>query len=168
MLSLIILLSWTFIFLKHPLALGGILFMQTVLTALASGNFYLNFWYSYLLFLIMISGMLILFMYMTSIASNEKFAIPNYWKIMGSMSMLLLTSTLSIFLLNDIFNIKFNTSINFFLQFSNTFKPWTLSKFFADPFYQIIILLMIYLFITLIMSVKITGKIYGPLRQKSS
>nr|YP_009441952.1 NADH dehydrogenase subunit 6 [Pityogenes bidentatus]AOY40173.1 NADH dehydrogenase subunit 6 [Pityogenes bidentatus] len=159
-------LSMMFIFLNHPLALGGNLFLQTVLIALISGNLIMNFWYSYLLFLIMVGGMLILFIYMTSIASNEKFLIPKYYK---SIMLILLMFLFCIFLftINDKM-IEKQLSIKWMYMYENlNYKPWTLSKFFNSPFSQIIIFLMIYLFLTLVMTVKVTTNTpAGALRQK--
>nr|YP_010269870.1 NADH dehydrogenase subunit 6 [Orthotomicus erosus]UJX85645.1 NADH dehydrogenase subunit 6 [Orthotomicus erosus] len=165
--SLITILSCIFIFLNHPLALGGILFIQTVFITISSGMLYSNFWYSYLLFLIMISGMLILFMYMTSIASNEKFSIPSYWKILLLTFYFTIFSLFALFLEDTFFEKIKTTPWNFFFSELDSLKPWMLSKFFNTPFNQIIIFLMIYLFLTLIMTVKLTGKSLGPLRQKS-
>nr|YP_010352242.1 NADH dehydrogenase subunit 6 [Reticulitermes dabieshanensis]UOL50336.1 NADH dehydrogenase subunit 6 [Reticulitermes dabieshanensis] len=58
---------------KHPLAMGMMLLLQTMMTCMISGTMYKSFWFSYILFMIMIGGMLVLFMYMTSLASNEMF-----------------------------------------------------------------------------------------------
>nr|UJG10825.1 NADH dehydrogenase subunit 6 [Ips typographus]UUG47430.1 NADH dehydrogenase subunit 6 [Ips typographus]UUG47547.1 NADH dehydrogenase subunit 6 [Ips typographus] len=165
MISLIFVLSYLFIFLKHPLSLGGILFTQTSLAALASSYLFMNSWYSYILFLIMIGGMLILFIYMTSIASNEKFLMPSKWKIFSNCFFI------SVFLIsysffNDTFMEKLISTKWIFFWLDESFKPWTLSKFFNEPFYQMIIFLMIYLFLTLIATVKISGKPKGSLRQK--
>nr|QJA16391.1 NADH dehydrogenase subunit 6 [Ips acuminatus] len=166
MISLISLLSCLFIFLKHPLTLGSILFLQTSLAALVSTYIFLNSWYSYILFLIMIGGMLILFIYMTSIASNEKFLIPSKWKTLSIVflffSFMMLFLLIKDPLMESMINIKWN-----FFWLEKNFKPWTISKFFNGPFNQIIIFLMTYLFLTLIATVKISGKPKGALRQKN-
>nr|UUG47417.1 NADH dehydrogenase subunit 6 [Ips subelongatus]UUG47638.1 NADH dehydrogenase subunit 6 [Ips subelongatus] len=164
--SLIFMLSCAFMFLKHPLALGSILFIQTSLAALSSNYLFMNSWYSYILFLIMIGGMLILFIYMTSIASNEKFLMPSKWKIIMNYFLIMLFFFSYLLILNDSLMEKLiSVKWNFFWMEEN-FKPWTLSKFFNEPFYQMIIFLMIYLFLTLIAAVKISGKPMGALRQK--
>nr|UUG47482.1 NADH dehydrogenase subunit 6 [Ips hauseri]UUG47495.1 NADH dehydrogenase subunit 6 [Ips hauseri]UUG47508.1 NADH dehydrogenase subunit 6 [Ips hauseri] len=165
MISLIFVLSCLFIFLKHPLTLGGILFIQTSLAALASNYLFLNSWYSYILFLIMVGGMLILFIYMTSIASNEKFLMPSKWTIILILTFFLLILSFNL-LLHDTFMEKLISTKWIFFWLEESFKPWTLSKFFNGPFSQIIIFLMIYLFLTLIAAVKISGKPKGALRQK--
>nr|AXS65578.1 NADH dehydrogenase subunit 6 [Cleroidea sp. 4 KM-2017] len=156
-----LLVSFSIIFMKHPLSMGATLLLQTVLTALIIGTLNLTFWFSYILALIMIGGMLILFIYMTSIASNEKF----------KFSMLLMTIYMSIMslsmitLLSDqyLWNLKMmNFEMNSFqsiMQFN-----LTLNKFTNFPNNLMMYLTIIYLFVTLIAVVKITKKNQGPLR----
>nr|AOY39835.1 NADH dehydrogenase subunit 6 [Pityogenes trepanatus] len=159
-------LSTMFIFMNHPLALGSNLFLQTTLIALISGKLISNFWYSYLLFLIMVGGMLILFIYMTSIASNEKFFVPKFYKLSIFIMFLFMIIILMFTFKDTMIEKGLSTKWNFMFESFNYYKPWTLSKFFNDPFYQIIIFLMIYLFLTLLMTVKVTDTSGGSLRQK--
>nr|QNV11699.1 NADH dehydrogenase subunit 6 [Rhamphomyia barbata] len=74
-LSLMIMIS-SFIFMQmnHPLAMGLMLLMQTFLICLITGLMTKSFWFSYILFLIFLGGMLVLFIYVTSLASNEMFS----------------------------------------------------------------------------------------------
>nr|ALO70773.1 NADH deshydrogenase subunit 6 [Nudobius lentus] len=156
------LISFIFILMNHPLSLGLILLMQTILISLILSFFMFNFWFSYILFLIMVGGMLILFIYMTSVASNEKFLYNN--KILFFSIMMLLFLTMII------------TKNNFFLNFEKkNFESFNemnnlnfiLSKFLNFPLNSILFLLIIYLFITLIAVVKIIDTKNGPLRQKN-
>nr|YP_009049154.1 NADH dehydrogenase subunit 6 [Tribolium audax]AIE43747.2 NADH dehydrogenase subunit 6 [Tribolium audax] len=151
-------LSITFIFLNHPLSLGLILLMQTTLISLMSGNFASSFWFSYILFLILIGGMLILFMYMTSIASNEKFY-PNIWMIIPMMMILPLY-----FIVNPLTNnLIMNNEI---LPYNkNTMIQSLLIKYSNFPMMTILISMILYLLITLIATVKITEFKQGPIRQ---
>nr|YP_010010568.1 NADH dehydrogenase subunit 6 [Psylliodes chlorophana]QOH99587.1 NADH dehydrogenase subunit 6 [Psylliodes chlorophana]QOK35988.1 NADH dehydrogenase subunit 6 [Psylliodes punctifrons] len=163
-LSLLFMNTVMFIFLYHPLSLGLILLLQTILTALISGFMNSNFWYSYMLFLIMIGGMLILFIYMTSIASNEKFKLNKkmfLFNFMGLMIMMMLLLFMDMFYLNYFMNIEEMTMMN--LTFNNNLS---LKKYFNYPNYTLMIMMIIYLFITLIAVTKITNNSYGPLRQK--
>nr|ARH54101.1 NADH dehydrogenase subunit 6 [Arachnobas tricolor] len=164
-----LLLNWTFsmifLFLNHPLSLGCILLTQAILIALASGYMFFNFWFSYILFLIMIGGMLVMFIYMTSIASNEKFKLPKFM----TLFCLLMFLTLSfMMILKDNFytymlNIQFLSSHPMNINFSMNLS---LNKYFNYPGMFILISLMIYLLLTLIAIVKIIGKSSGTLRQK--
>nr|YP_010137197.1 NADH dehydrogenase subunit 6 [Apriona germarii]QWM97269.1 NADH dehydrogenase subunit 6 [Apriona germarii] len=166
MLSIIMMMTifaLIFIFLTHPLSFGLILLLETILISMLSGLMNFNYWYSYILFLIMIGGMLILFIYMTSVASNEKFKFSNkifmlsiFILLFFSLFILLDEYFLNTFLLTDLFNQ--NQNFNF---------KMSLNKFFIWPMNMIFFLMINYLLVTLIMVVKITNIQYGPLRQKT-
>nr|AOY39159.1 NADH dehydrogenase subunit 6 [Meropathus sp. BMNH 675618] len=149
-----------FLFMMHPLSMGMMLFLQTIIIALITGFLNSNFWYSYILFLIMIGGMLILFIYMTSIASNEKFKFSN--KLMLFMIMLLIISFI-IYMNMDTFLVSLN---NYSMMINKNSNFLSMSKFFNTPSNIIMFIMIIYLFITLIAVVKITNFKMGPLRQK--
>nr|AXS66028.1 NADH dehydrogenase subunit 6 [Cobelura sp. KM-2017] len=153
-----------FLFLSHPLSLGSILLIQTIFIAMISGSMNLNYWFSYILFLIMIGGMLILFIYMTSIASNEKF------KFSMKITFTIIFMSLMIFFLlmiyeTIVFNMKFMTYEMFNWNLMTEYKN-SMNKLFKLPLLSTFYMMIIYLFITLIMTVKITNLNYGPLRQK--
>nr|WCZ71284.1 NADH dehydrogenase subunit 6 [Hylobitelus xiaoi] len=156
--------SMIFLFLNHPLSLGCVLLIQTILVSLYSGLLYLNFWFSYILFLVMISGMLVMFIYMTSIASNEKFALPKKMTIYCLLSLIIM---IMLFCFSD--NYYSNLITVNFINLNQSIMPLdnsSLSKFFNYPNMQMMIILMIYLLITLIAVVKIVGQNFGTLRQK--
>nr|AML25892.1 NADH dehydrogenase subunit 6 [Staphylinidae sp. BMNH 1274206] len=150
-------LSAIFTVMNHPMTLGIILLMQTILVSLITGHYSMNFWFSYILILIMVGGMLVLFIYMTSIASNEPF---NFSMKISFLLMLifLIIITMNLFLDNFIlyqfFNMKEMSNNNF------------LTKYFNYPHMILILVMINYLFITLIASVKIIKIEFGPLRQK--
>nr|ATN23514.1 NADH dehydrogenase subunit 6 [Monolepta sp. EMHAU-15070824] len=161
-LLLMFLLSILFVYMNHPLSCGLILLLQTIMTAMISGLMNLNYWYSYILFLIMIGGMLILFIYMTSIASNEKFQ----FKL--NINLFLLSLLL---LMLMIFSDKFYPNLNnqiLDMKSQNLFiiNNMSMMKYFNEPNYYMMLFIIIYLFITLIVVVKITNISYGSLRQK--
>nr|ARH55240.1 NADH dehydrogenase subunit 6 [Trigonopterus sp. 1 AH-2016] len=164
---MLIIASWTFsimfMTINHPLSMGGILLVQTIFIALMSGMFFFNFWFSYILFLVMIGGMLVMFIYMTSIASNEKFSLPKKSLYFYSMSLVL---TLTLFVSMDKYpslQLYKNSSI---LMMEHLQKNFFMDKFFNYPSMYILIALMIYLLITMIAIVKITSQPKGTLRQK--
>lgn len=125
-----------------------------------------RFWFSYILFLIFIGGILILFIYISSLASNEKviFSYSFFIKILIFINFLILIIIIDKFYIINFFNnteiIKFNSLI---LIKENYFS---LSKIYDSPNNLIIILLISYLLLTLIVIVKITFKFNGPLRPK--
>nr|YP_010693188.1 NADH dehydrogenase subunit 6 [Zeugodacus rubellus]QVL29327.1 NADH dehydrogenase subunit 6 [Ceratitis ditissima]WCB98434.1 NADH dehydrogenase subunit 6 [Zeugodacus rubellus] len=158
--------SFIFIQMNHPLAMGLILLIQTIQICLLTGLMVKSFWFSYILFLIFLGGMLVLFIYVTSLASNEMF----------SLSMKLTFISFFIFLLSFIFILFMDkTSTSFFIQnnemqslfYFNMFteeNSMSLQKLYNYPTNLLTILLMNYLLITLIAVVKITKLFYGPLR----
>nr|ANJ70607.1 NADH dehydrogenase subunit 6 [Ocypus olens] len=161
MVTFILMLSILFIFLNHPLSMGITLLIQTILVSLVSGLLNINFWFSYILFLIMIGGMLVLFIYMTSIASNEKFKF-SMWLFLFVIFMMMM-SIISFLFIDSMFLNMINYSEKFDLD--NNYNM-NLNKFLNYPSHIILFMMIIYLFITLIAVVKITDIKFGPLRQK--
>nr|ALO76714.1 NADH deshydrogenase subunit 6 [Popillia sp. POP01] len=155
--------SMTFMFLSHPLSMGLMLLSQTIIMALTMGFFNINFWYSYILFLIMIGGMLVLFIYMTSVASNEKFMFSI--KIFFMM-LFLLFSTLFIIMMLDLYFPNINSFYTEILL-NNKEYNMSFSKYLSYPNIIILYMMIIYLLITLIAVVKITQIESGPLRQSN-
>lgn len=109
-----------------------------------------------------------LFIYVSSIASNEIFKISFNIKII----FFLLTFNILFFRIYyknlswinlNINNSDINNFFNIFLFFNNENKI-NLSKLYNNQTFLLIILIIIYLFITLIAVVKITNIFYGPLR----
>nr|YP_010988611.1 NADH dehydrogenase subunit 6 [Sclerotia aquatilis]WOR80794.1 NADH dehydrogenase subunit 6 [Sclerotia aquatilis] len=157
-------LSIIFMFISHPLSMGFILLIQTLIIAMWTGYMSINFWYSYILFIIMVGGMLILFIYMTSIASNEKFKFN--FKIM--ITMLLTTIMMSMFMLiNNDQMIELISSLNIDINQmkSNLLFKMSLNKFLMMPLIFMSLTIISYLFIALIAVSKITNTKMGPLRK---
>nr|YP_010411414.1 NADH dehydrogenase subunit 6 [Agrilus sichuanus]URN73060.1 NADH dehydrogenase subunit 6 [Agrilus sichuanus] len=159
-----ILISISFLFTKHPLSMGFNLLVQTIMISLITGMLNYNFWYSFILFLIMVGGMLILFIYMTSVASNEKFSfsIPMMMILSSSFLIIIMSSYL---LEPTITSTEVMTSMT--QQFNSQIKwNYSLSKFLSYPQNLKLIMLMSYLFLALVAIVKITSIKHGPLRIK--
>nr|YP_010989337.1 NADH dehydrogenase subunit 6 [Epicauta sibirica]WOV67159.1 NADH dehydrogenase subunit 6 [Epicauta sibirica] len=153
--------SILFMFLSHPLSLGLTLIIQTSIISLMTGKMCFNFWFSYILFLIMIGGMLILFIYMTSIASNEKFSFnPKLTILIMIMITLLTIWTFSYSNLDTMIN---NDMINYNKNLLNI----SMIKYTYIPMNIVLTFMIIYLFITLIAVVKIINTKLGPLRPKN-
>lgn len=160
--SLIIFLSLIPLFINHPLSIGLNLLIQTILIAIVTGLISLNFWISYLLFLVIVGGMLILFIYITRIASNEKFY---FSKNLLILTIIFILTLIFLIIKSDsrIFWIKNSDSINI-LNFS--LYEYSPNKYFINNSKFILRILIVYLFITLIAIVNISRNNFGPLRQK--
>nr|WEB57930.2 NADH dehydrogenase subunit 6 [Luciola kagiana] len=162
MLIYMMMTTLTFMFISHPLSMGMILLMQTLLIAMWTGFLSMNFWYSYILFIVMVGGMLILFIYMTSVASNEKFS---YSKIL-STTMIIFTIMSMLMLMKDQFYSSLNSNNMEMTNLkSKLLFKLSLNKFYMFPMMLISLSVIIYLLITLIAVVKITNLKSGPLRK---
>nr|APX39215.1 NADH dehydrogenase subunit 6 [Podagrica fuscipes] len=160
LLFLLLIFSLIMIFMKHPLIYGMNLLIQTTLISIITGMMTFNYWYSYILFLIMIGGMLILFIYMTSIASNEKFKFNNI------LFLVLLIMFIGSMILMFIDNFYFSNNFLLLTSFENKINlAFSFNKYLNFPNNLILFMIIMYLFITLIAIVKITFIHYGPLRQ---
>nr|YP_010238438.1 NADH dehydrogenase subunit 6 [Arcynopteryx dichroa]QTE20448.1 NADH dehydrogenase subunit 6 [Arcynopteryx dichroa] len=164
-----ILLSLIFTQMNHPLAMGLMLLVQTLCICLMTGFMTQSFWFSYILFLVFLGGLLVLFIYVTSLASNEMFSLSSSTLILTilpffiGLSLILLIDPLPLItncLNNDMMEIS---NINLFYEESSL----SLIKLFNQPTGFITLMLVLYLFLTLIAVVKITSVFFGPLRQKN-
>nr|WJW73928.1 NADH dehydrogenase subunit 6 [Copestylum sp. ECU3] len=161
-------LIFSFIFsqMNHPLSMGLMLLIQTILICLITGLMTKSFWFSYILFLIFVGGMLILFIYVTSMASNEMFSLSMKTIIL----MTILMTILFIYMLfMDKMTMMFNSMNNEMMSLTNNMSfikenILNLNKLYNYPTNMITIMLINYLLITLIATVKITKLFYGPLR----
>nr|QJS52210.1 NADH dehydrogenase subunit 6 [Gondwanalimnadia sp. MT-2020] len=77
-LSLFLTLIVVFIFLNHPLALALNLFFQTLCITVLSTSLLTDPWFSYILFLVFLGGLLVIFAYVSTFAANEKFALSSF------------------------------------------------------------------------------------------
>nr|YP_010946970.1 NADH dehydrogenase subunit 6 [Sigmella normalis]WGO57727.1 NADH dehydrogenase subunit 6 [Sigmella normalis] len=150
--------SLLFTQIKHPLSMGLTLLIQTILISLMSGMITQSFWFSYILLIVFLGGMLILFIYVTSLASNEMF----FMSTKMLLTMMITTITLMILLKNIEPFMQNTESMNFFPMNNNN---ETLTKLYNQPTKTITVILASYLFLTLITVVKITNLHKGPLRQ---
>nr|YP_010713128.1 NADH dehydrogenase subunit 6 [Rhodesiella elegantula]WDA93994.1 NADH dehydrogenase subunit 6 [Rhodesiella elegantula] len=159
--------SLIFMQMSHPLAMGLTLLIQTVIISIMTGLITKSFWFSYILFLIFLGGMLVLFIYVTSLASNEMFSFSLKLTIYSTM-FLFISLILKFFILDNMMmnmNIFNNEMIDLFNELSFFMEnSLSLNKLYNFPTNFITILLMNYLLITLIAIVKITKLFYGPLR----
>nr|AVN67464.1 NADH dehydrogenase subunit 6 [Gyna capucina] len=144
---------------NHPLAMGMLLLIQTSFIAMITGMIYQSFWFSYILFLIFIGGMLVLFIYVTSLASNELFLFST--KLI--MFTLIILPTLIWLFYSTNFTLQNSESNSFHMM--NSISTLPLIKLYNFPTSIITITLALYLFLTLIAVVKITNIFKGPLRQ---
>nr|QHZ87487.1 NADH dehydrogenase subunit 6 [Coeliccia cyanomelas] len=149
--------SLSFIFMKHPMSMGIMLMMQTIFVCMKTNNMAQSPWFSYILFLVFLGGMLVLFIYMTSVASNELF-VKNKFSL---MIIIIMSMTMMILMLMDPI-LMFNNSYdaNMFIQNKNELN----NNLFNFPTNIMTLIMVMYLFLTLVVVVNITDTHQGPLR----
>nr|AVT43718.1 NADH dehydrogenase subunit 6 [Agathymus micheneri] len=166
-----IFISFFMLFLKHPLSMGLMILTQTLLICLISGMIIHTYWFSYILFLVFLGGLLVLFIYVSSIACNEYFN----FKFNNKIFIKFLIMILLLYCIIKIINMKYMKFMNFFnsYELNNFFNLFiffnnenniNLNKLYNKQNYLLMFMLIIYLFITLVAVVKITNIFYGPLR----
>nr|YP_010729932.1 NADH dehydrogenase subunit 6 [Parnassius hardwickii]WEF74842.1 NADH dehydrogenase subunit 6 [Parnassius hardwickii] len=165
---LIMMFSIMMLFFNHPLSMGLMILFQTLLTCLLSGMLINTYWFSYILFLVFLGGLLVLFIYVSSIASNEMFFNNFYMKLILTFTFLMSISLSYMYMynmnwLNFMNNYEMNNFKNLFIFFNNENKI-NLSKLYNNYTHLMMMMLIIYLFITLVAVVNITNIFFGPLR----
>nr|ARH54400.1 NADH dehydrogenase subunit 6 [Harmonia quadripunctata] len=161
--NLLMLTTMMSMFMKHPLSLGFLILIHTITMCLIMGLMSINFWFSYILMLIMIGGLLVLFIYMTSTAANEKFKFNKYIILMTFLT-IMFTLTYMIMHNNYLLNMNLNNEMLNKMDLNQNFY-FNLIKFLIYPNSNIFVILMFYLLTAMIAIVKITKVKFGPLRQ---
>nr|YP_010326944.1 NADH dehydrogenase subunit 6 [Actinotia intermediata]UNP54193.1 NADH dehydrogenase subunit 6 [Actinotia intermediata] len=165
---MIMMISFFMLYLNNPLSMGLMILIQTLLTCLLSGMMIETYWFSYILFLTFLGGLLVLFIYVSSIASNNMFK-PFNNMLNLFFFLLLMMIMIQVMYMNNIswMNLSLNSDMNKFFElilFFNNENKINLSKLYNNHTLLIMMMLIIYLFITLIAVVKITNIFYGPIR----
>ncbi|YP_009515514.1 NADH dehydrogenase subunit 6 (mitochondrion) [Hyalella azteca] len=149
-------LVFLFLQLTAPLSLGAVVVLFSFLASLSIYLICPTAWFSLLLVLLFLSGMMVIFVYVASLAHNELYAYPfNY-----GLFVLILMSAASIF----------NDKVEW--VFLNELSPTDLSphfivyKAYSFGVYLFTSLLIVYLFISLVVVVKLATSSELPLRAK--
>nr|YP_009454516.1 NADH dehydrogenase subunit 6 [Gonopsis affinis]AUF71511.1 NADH dehydrogenase subunit 6 [Gonopsis affinis] len=155
MLTLVIIWSITLMTLNHPLSMGLVLLMQTFMVAMIMGYIMESFFFSYIIIMIMMSGALVLFIYMSSVASNEKFNTP--------MKNIIMMTSLFILIYFVLKTTKCETIIiNNLMSIENM----SLMKIFNSMTSMITMMIIMYLLMTMIVVSNNAKVSEGPLRMK--
>nr|YP_010952797.1 NADH dehydrogenase subunit 6 [Tetraloides heterodactylus]WMQ53217.1 NADH dehydrogenase subunit 6 [Tetraloides heterodactylus] len=162
MIPSIFMISFLFTRLTHPLSLGLSLLIQTILISMTAGLYTSSFWFSYILFMIFLGGMLVLFIYVASLASNEffNFSLMTFF----SFFFLLLSLIFFAYFLDPMLT---SSKSSIFLSPINTnlmSTPSIISWIYSQPLMNFTLFIILYLLLTLLVVVKITNLFTGPLR----
>nr|YP_010254535.1 NADH dehydrogenase subunit 6 [Lysmata debelius]QUA00610.1 NADH dehydrogenase subunit 6 [Lysmata debelius] len=157
-------LSISFTKMSSPLAMGLVLLSQTVLICAITGISSKSMWFSYILFLIFLGAMLVLFIYVASLASNEQFFFSP--KMLTSFPLLIFLALLLSLILDPMSSsqpVNIEQSSTLLTETLNS-TYLTVSMIYSSTSMNLTIFVVLYLLLTLIVVVKITGFFYGPLR----
>nr|UGS80552.1 NADH dehydrogenase subunit 6 [Waoraniella jarlinsoni] len=162
--TLSLFMTLLFFFATNPLTMGLILILQTILISLIMGFMQKSFWFLYILILIFIGGMLIMFIYMTSVFPNEKFVLNQ--KIMYMYMTIMLMSIPMFLILNKtiLLNFPMQELLNMNQSTENSILNYTI-KIFNSNSNLILFFLVIYLFYCMLIIIKIINIFKGPLRK---
>nr|YP_002970719.1 NADH dehydrogenase subunit 6 [Enithares tibialis]ACJ69544.1 NADH dehydrogenase subunit 6 [Enithares tibialis] len=163
MLLMMFTISMLFPWMKHPLSMGMMLILQTMTISLISGMMTNSFWFSYMLFIIILGGALVLFIYMASIASNMKFYFS--FKMMLYIIFMMMVSMMIWLMIDSMMINKIN--MIYTNQFMENEQILSLMKMFNTKTMLLTIMLVIYLLFTMIVITFITNIYEGPMRMKN-
>nr|YP_007890016.1 NADH dehydrogenase subunit 6 [Gomphocerus sibiricus]AFN08926.1 NADH dehydrogenase subunit 6 [Gomphocerus sibiricus] len=154
-----------FIKLNHPMSMMMFIIIQTFIVGLITGTMMESFWLSYILFLTFLGGMLVLFIYITSIASNELFKPKSIISVISMIVMIITTMMLIVedkmMFLDSIKNTE-TTNINNTINYQE--MTMSLDKLYNMPtLTTTMMMMMMYLFLALVAVVKITNINQGPI-----
>nr|QQQ88799.1 NADH dehydrogenase subunit 6 [Hyalella armata] len=149
-------LSFMFMQLVTPLSLGAIVVVFSFFISVSMVLICSTPWFSFLLFMLFLSGMMIIFIYVSSLASNELYFYSPYFFILALL-------WLSPVLLKNETNKLMNMSD---LSASATNNYFIMYKAYSFSVCLFTMLLIIYLLITLIVVVKNSTMEEAPLRAK--
>nr|YP_009115134.1 NADH dehydrogenase subunit 6 [Termes hospes]AIZ68320.1 NADH dehydrogenase subunit 6 [Termes hospes] len=157
--------SLMFTQMKHPMAMGLMLLMQTTLVCLISGTMYSSFWFSYILFMIMIGGMLVLFMYnnKTSIKRNILTIKQNTSGSSSGLGLIMMMP-ITMYLMPTTTN---NKEMSMHETMMENEITTTTTVMYNQTMGIMTMLLVLYMLLTLIVVVNIINVSKGPLRHTS-
>nr|YP_004734461.1 NADH dehydrogenase subunit 6 [Agriosphodrus dohrni]ADF65641.1 NADH dehydrogenase subunit 6 [Agriosphodrus dohrni] len=156
-----VLTSILFLAMKHPLSMGFMLIIQTIMISIITGMLINNFWFSYILLITMLSGALVLFIYMASVASNEKF--------FSSIKIMMFSTFMILMYMITSFIMEMNEESWMSVKNESLMNDQMLSllKLFNLHNLTVTIMIISYLFITMIVISYIVNVFEGPLRAKN-
>nr|AWN56248.1 NADH dehydrogenase subunit 6 [Euborellia annulipes] len=163
---MILLITTIFMFywLIHPLSLGLILLIQTTIVTMLVGLNSPSFWMSYILFLVFMGGVLVLVMYVITIANNEL----TMMNLSNFLILVILSSALSTLLyLYFLPTSQLMVSDFKFMKIKSEISMKMLTSIYTFPNFIMVLFLGIYLFYMLIIISNIVNITEGPMRSSN-
>nr|WBK17687.1 NADH dehydrogenase subunit 6 [Dianemobius fascipes nigrofasciatus] len=156
-LLIMIFTNFIFLTLTHPLSITITIIIQSLSICLFMTLYMYSSWFSYILFLSFLGGMLVIFIYMTTLASNELMNLPK-------IPLLIFMFICSLFMIKYIsFYPLFPLPKNSELMESYN----NLTQMLMFPNITTCVMLIVYLLITMIAVIKISNMNQGTLRHST-
>ena len=146
------------------MSIGLILLIQTFIVSLFRGLILFTFWFSYILVLIFLGAILILFIYISSLAPNQEFKVSS--SIFFIVFVLLILSFASLVIDPLLLQTAYSKIDSFSKALISHTPSWSLSIIYNRHTSLITCLIILYLLLTLIVVVKVVHPFFGPLRLK--
>lgn len=158
------LLILRFPLLSHPLSIGVTLLLVTLTISLIVGVFHSSIWVSYATILILLGGVLVIFIYVALLASNEIFKKNKLASFPFLFSLFLI---LNLFFTNPFIREFSCDTINTIFIRTNARNLNWLSDFYSSKLRNLTLFLIFYLLLTLLAVVFNTKNNHGTLRSSS-
>nr|BAJ24462.1 NADH dehydrogenase subunit 6 [Pulchriphyllium giganteum] len=149
-------LNTTFLMMKHPLSMSMTIITQTMIVSMITSMMWMSSWYSFILVLTYIGGMMIMFIYMTSLVPNMMFSMPKKM----TMSMIIMLTIMMTYMINKKYQM-----LNLDMIQPNE-QTIILTKMYTKPTNITTIMMALYLLFTMITVKNMTELKMGPLRMK--
>lgn len=162
MFVIVLLVTVIFLQLTHPIRLGLVLIAFALITGFLTGIVSGSFWFSYVLFLVFLGGVLVLFIYITSLASNEKFSFQ--WK---ELSILLFIGGVTVLMFGLYFlpsNYFIFSDLRNIVTSNINFTELLLFKLYRSTTYHLTLIIVFYLLFVLLVCASIVVPRSGALR----
>nr|YP_002971029.1 NADH dehydrogenase subunit 6 [Hydrometra greeni]ACJ69492.1 NADH dehydrogenase subunit 6 [Hydrometra greeni] len=143
----------------NPIMMGFSILLQTLTLSMLMMMISNYSWTSYIIMLIMAGGMMVLFSYMASIASNQILKTPQMKYIIVTMMVTILLIMFNYNKINLMYNIDLFNNMNI-----NNLMIMKMNNMKSS---MITIMILIYLFMTMMIINKITNINEGPIRMKN-
>nr|YP_009513837.1 NADH dehydrogenase subunit 6 [Pseudoniphargus stocki]AXH38228.1 NADH dehydrogenase subunit 6 [Pseudoniphargus stocki] len=151
-------LSMMFLVQSPPLLLSLVIILQTIILASIISMYTMTSWFSFMLLMIYLSGMMIVFIYVSSMASNELFQLNTSHSYYFSFFLVTFMALSGPHISPPSNNMNLLDLSLLQIPITKTMKMYSKSLF------TMTILLIIYLLLTMIMVVKTTSFSEGPMR----
>nr|UFK32249.1 NADH dehydrogenase subunit 6 [Eurhadina acapitata] len=138
---------------NHPMSMGLMLMIQTITIIILMNKILTSSWFAMITFMMMIGGLLIMFMYMSSIASNEKF------KLKSNLTLIFIL----LIMIQDEMLLELQIEETQTMLETNLMK-FSLTKIYNTKSMMLTTMLVMYLLLTMISVTKMVKHHKGPLR----